>query len=164
LQAADGNLYGIVPLTNVNSFTGSYLFSFNPSNNQFNALYTLPTGYPTGLRTPPLVQGPDHKLYGVIANIYGDSAESQGILFSYNITDSIFTDLHNFTLADGTPQGGLLVDNGSIFGETVGDSGINNGQIYSYNIADSTFTTLTNFDSSTGVNPIGGLGHGRGAV
>ena len=104
-QAADGKLYGMVSTSYTDSFSSGYLFSFNPANNQFALLANLFPSSPLGYRTPPLVQGPDLKLYGVIQNVlFADSpSEAPGVLFSYDINNSNLTIVHTFSIADGTP-------------------------------------------------------------
>jgi len=167
LQAEDGNLYGIVSV-GPDSGSDGVLFSFNPVNRQYTPLANLGIiNISSDLRTPPLVQGPNHKIYGVFqTESYVGLMGSAGILFSYDLSNNQMTNLHIFSDTSGLPSGGLFIANGNVYGETNGTTYynsnqaefFNNGQIYSYNIAANTFTTLAWLDSATGVCPVGGLG------
>jgi uncharacterized repeat protein (TIGR03803 family) len=158
LQANDGNLYGIVAESGLLNDSG-VLFSFNPVNYQYKALYSLGSASGGGYRTPALVQAPDNKIYGVFAEAeIVNGASDVGMLFSYDIATNQFTDLHDLTTIDGMPTGGLLIANGNVYGETYGDTDNNSGEIYAYNIANSTLSPLGYFTQSIGYYPVGGLG------
>ncbi len=111
LQAADGNLYGIVPFTTFNSVSGTYAVQlqlfFQTTCLKGSIIFLIPL-YPDGLPAPALVQGPDLKLYGALPTTYnGQNIASPGVLFSYDIADRTFTGLRDFTAADWHTPGRL---------------------------------------------------------
>ncbi len=159
LQASDGNFYGIVGQC-TDSASSALLFSFNASTRQYTTLYNFNVSNVNYFqRAPALVQAPNGKIYGVYASApYIGALNGPGMLFSYDIANNHFTDLHDFTNVEGLPQGGLVINNGNIYGETAGDSTHTIGQIYSYNIPNSLYHALAPLDSAIGVTPVGGLG------
>jgi uncharacterized repeat protein (TIGR03803 family) len=159
MQAADGKLYGLTAVA-TDSSDEEWLYSFDPATNQYFNLYSL--GYANFSNfslIPGMVAGPGNKIYGAYATEanLGQGVEP-GYLFSFDIVTNQFAKLHHFTNDQGLPQGGLVVANGKVYGETIGANLVHNGYIYSYGISDTTFTSLAAFDSATGVYPVGGLG------
>jgi uncharacterized repeat protein (TIGR03803 family) len=157
VQASDGNMYGIAVGDGGES---AVLYSFNPSDNNYVALYNLGvayiyTGYNLALyHAPNLLQATDHKIYGLFSN-----AATGNALFSYDLTSGTYTSLHVFSSTDGIPLGSMVqAGNGLIYGTTIDSVGTGNGKIFSYDPASATFTGLRTFDSTTGFCVVGGLG------
>ena len=140
------------------------LFSYNLSTSTLTTLHTF-TGTGTDGANPHsnlIYQG--GILYGTTVN--GGSGGNKGTLFSYNLSTTTLTTLHNFTGTgtDGAnPYAGVIYEGGILYGTTFsggnGGSGGNRGTIFSYNLASSTLTTLHSFIGvpTEGTNPEGGV-------
>jgi uncharacterized repeat protein (TIGR03803 family) len=153
IQATDGKLYG---MTNEGgAYNDGVLYSFNPTGNVYTKLHDfyLPDGYfPYG----GLVQATNGKLYGLTS---GGGAYGSGVLFSYDISLSTYTDEYDFQQTDGEyAQGSLLqAADGKLYGLTL-YGGINSsGNIFSYDIAQDTLYDLYDFGGSDGYYPLGSL-------
>jgi uncharacterized repeat protein (TIGR03803 family) len=95
-------------------------------------------------------------LYGVTRS---GGQFGQGTIYDYD--GSIVTNLYAFAGSDGaTPNGSLVLYNGTVFGVTRFGGNWNNGTVYAMNIDGSGFKTLHHFSGSTdgeGANPLAGL-------
>jgi uncharacterized repeat protein (TIGR03803 family) len=153
IKANDGLLYGMTVLGG--SSNVGVLFSFNPTNSQFNVLVNF-NG--TNGSTPwgSLIQHSNGKLYGVA---YGGGTNNNGVLFSYDPVTTNYAALFNF---DGTnngshPQGTLLEASDGLLYGMARDGGLNgDGLLYSYNPISTNFAVLKTFDgANSGRNPQG---------
>jgi len=109
------------------------LFKFNPSSQQFTTLYAFTGGDDGSVPLGGLMLSSNGTVWGVTEKANGKG--SRGTLFSFDISTSTFTTVHDFSGGSdgGTPNHFLLIDtNGDIFGTTVvgGVSGF--GTIYEY--------------------------------
>jgi uncharacterized repeat protein (TIGR03803 family) len=152
MQGKDHKLYGSTQTGGRYGSAGT-LFSFDISNNTFTTLhkFTAQDGFQPN---NPLVQAANGKLYGM-CNQGGHY--NYGNLFSYDITDSLFTELFAFNDTLGaTPETGLtLGTNGKLYGTLSKGGAHKAGIIFSYDITNSLFTDLYDCDSATGYAPIG---------
>jgi uncharacterized repeat protein (TIGR03803 family) len=142
----DGGSHERGTIFNYNVSTGEEAIKYDFNNNTDGA-------HPYG----SLTQASNRLLYGMTdsGGVYG-----KGIIFSYNISDSAETDLHDFgSNTDGTyPFGSLIqANNGLLYGMTSHGGVHGKGIIFSYNILDSTETDLHDFDDTDGQYPYGSL-------
>ena len=153
IQVNNGKLYGLAQGGVNNS---GVLFCFDPSTNIYTDLYDF-VGVNSSFRDNGLFQASNGLLYGM--HYYG-GANSSGYIFSFDLSNNTFTDIHDFTGADGKyPNAGLIqYSNGLLYGmtETGGSIG-NSGVLFSIDPVSSSYSVLHNFDLSTGKNPEGNL-------
>jgi gliding motility-associated-like protein len=148
IKAADGLLYGIASDLNNNP---GFLYSIHPTTNAFVNLHTFSAGaHPAGTGGL-LVEAANGKLYGTTA---AAGANDKGLLFSWEIGTTTFTNLHDFgaTATDGaTPTSGMLAaSNGKLYGMTT-DGGANSlGVLYEFDPTGDTFIKLEDFTEQTG--------------
>jgi uncharacterized repeat protein (TIGR03803 family) len=93
------------------------------------------------------------KLYGM-TKIGG--LDSVGVIFSYDISDSTYSDLYDFDNTHGAnPFRELMqASDGLLFGAAVNGGTYNKGVLFSYNISTNTYDVLYNFDGGNdGSNP-----------
>jgi len=89
--------------------------------------------------------------YGMTRN---GGANSSGCIFSFNTSDSVFTDLLDFNGTNGAnPQGSLTLVGTTLYGMTQNGGANNDGNIFSFNTSDSVFTDLYDFNGTNGANP-----------
>jgi hypothetical protein len=152
LQANNGKLYAIAQYGGPGN--SALLYGFDISNSQYDTLHTF-TGnnYDTisalnlYTPTPPLIQASDNKLYGIFSLLKAGT----GFLFSYDISNGTFTNLHNFGNTDGFPQGGLVqAGDGKIYGTTA-------TEIFSFDTGGGAFAPVFSFTDTTGHSPLGKL-------
>jgi uncharacterized repeat protein (TIGR03803 family) len=155
--ATDNNLYGSTSYYGANN--SGVLFKFNPSNSNYTDLYHFDGNANGGVPTGSLLEYSNGLVYGTTS----DGGYGDGIIFSFNFTNSTFTNVHNFnSYMDGSvPYGDLsLAPDGKMYGMTAfgGDNGV--GIIFKYDPQNTTnpFTKVFNFNSATtGANPSGSL-------
>jgi hypothetical protein len=91
------------------------------------------------------------------------SSGNVGVIFSYDLSSSTYTDLRDFDFVnDSNPQGSLMqASDGKLYGMTYygGTFGGNNGLgvIFSFDLSNSTYINLKVFDDTDGARPLGNL-------
>ncbi len=153
IAAGNSKLYGMTLDGGANG--DGTLFSIDPTNNNVVHLYDFTD---PGGRNPygSLLEGTDSVLYGLTQQ---GGLDSVGTIFSFDLKNNTFSDLHNFTHATGDfPNGSLMhAENGLFYGMT-SNGGVNGlGVIFSFNIADSVYTDIHDFNDTAGRNPFGSL-------
>jgi uncharacterized repeat protein (TIGR03803 family) len=151
LLGNDGKLYG----TTYNGGTNSrgVIFSYDTATSIFSVVYDFDTAhgcYPYG----SLMQATDGKLYGMAGN---GGLNNDGVIYSFNLSDSVYTDLYDFDGPHGSnPKRELMqAGNGLLFGTTMNGGGYGDGVLFSYNITTNTYTVLQNFNVGiNGYNPL----------
>lgn len=158
IKASSGLLYGMT--LGGGTYYGGTIFSYNLTSGVETVLHSF-NGSDTDGFGPygSLLLATNGLLYGMAQ---GGGAYGDGVLFSYNIENGVFTDLHDFSDLgnDGTsPTGSLIQLNDTmLYGMTNLGSHNNEGIIFSYNISSGTETPLWTFGNDTdGATPYGSL-------
>ncbi len=153
MRARDGKLYG---MTSSGGISGAgVIFSFDPSASIYTKLhdFDFTNGrYPNG----SLIEASDGKLYGMT---YGGGISDAGVIFSFDPSSSIYTNLRDFDLTNGGhPYGSLLqASDGKLYGMTHDGGSSELGVIFSFDPSSSTYIKLKDFDGSNGASPYGSL-------
>lgn len=91
------------------------------------------------------------KLYGVT---YYGGANNDGVIFSYDTTTGIATDLYDFDGTHGSlPSGSLVVYNNQMYGMAGGGGANNDGVVFSFDPATNLYTDVYDFDGTHGSGP-----------
>jgi len=159
IQASNGKFYGMTFLggaTSLNSNQGfGVIFSYNPFDSTYDVLHQFDFNdgaFPRG----SLFQASNNKLYGMTAQ---GGIDSLGELFSFALSDSVYTSLHDFALTTGSnPFSSLIQANdGNLYGMTY-SGGLNNmGVIFSIDTLSASYSDKHDFDTINGANPYGSL-------
>ena len=167
IQANDGKLYGMTS-GNGSGYRGQGLgviFSFDNTSSTYTVLKDFADFDPGGVTIDApnggspygsLLQANDGKLYGITS--LGGSNDL-GVVFSYDLKSSVYTNLKDFDNTNGSHPYGSLIQarDGILYGMTY-DGGTNDaGVIFSYDLPSSTFTKLYDFDYTNGSHPYGNL-------
>jgi uncharacterized repeat protein (TIGR03803 family) len=153
-QLSDGKFYGMMNSGGANN--AGVIFNFDPTTSTYTLLYSLDTAHGMGPYYGGLMQADNGKLYGM-TQVGG--ANNDGVLFSYDLTTSVYTDLYDFASATGySPLGNVIqATNGMLYGMTNAGGSGGGGVIFSFNITTNTYTDLFNFNGINGANPQRGL-------
>ena len=116
IQATNGLLYGLT--------TASTMFDYNISTHKFRKIYDFKFASGNEPRGS-LIQASDGLLYGLASN---GGAFTDGVLFSYNISDSTYTDIIDFNGYDGYAPDGTLLEYDPSTGAGVKQLTAENGQ------------------------------------
>lgn len=154
MQLANGKLYGAGSWSGANS--DGTLFEFDLTTNTLTVLHHFDEV--TDGRNPlcdlSFLNG---KIYGVTQT---GGANNQGVIFSFDTTSNVLTNLHDFNGTNGwNPKGGMILGtNGMYFGTTVGGGANGDGVLFALNPMTEAVSVLANFDDgTTGDNPVGSL-------
>lgn len=150
IQTVDGTLYGMT--SSGGDYNNGIIFSFQPSEGTFTKLYdmSLTSGsIPQGT----LMMAANGMLYGLTS---AGGVHGAGVLFSFNISNNVYTDLFDFNLTDGSTPLGSLTQSGSILCGSTSAGGNNGlGVMFNYDLNTSTYTKVMDFNGSNGSNPNG---------
>jgi uncharacterized repeat protein (TIGR03803 family) len=159
LKATNGLLYGMTPTGGTYYDIAGTIFSYNILTGKETDIHdftgSLTDGYdPQG----SLIQLSNGLLYGTATS---GGTYNGGIIFSYNITSGVFTDLYNFGFAfDALQPGGTLlaVNDSVLYGTTYSGGLYSIGTIFSYNINTGTENVIHSFgNTNDGYRPTGAL-------
>ncbi|MEP6949129.1 MAG: choice-of-anchor tandem repeat GloVer-containing protein [Ginsengibacter sp.] len=168
IQASDGKLYG----TTFSGGGGDYgvIFSFDPLSFTYTKLREFNLNDNEGASPwGSLVQASDGKLYGTTySTSFFWPFGGAGVIFSFDISSSTYTNLKTFAFSDGAfPTGALLqATNGKLYGMTnASGTDFESGQtddpgygvLFSFDPSSSTYAIVKNFDSTDGISPHGHL-------
>ncbi|HEY6977651.1 MAG TPA: choice-of-anchor tandem repeat GloVer-containing protein, partial [Chitinophagaceae bacterium] len=152
IKASDGKLYGMTGYGGSNGV--GVIFSFDPVSSMYNKLKDLDLA---GGSSPhgSLMQASDGKLYGMT---YRGGSNDLGVIFSFDLSTSIYTKLKDFNSPDGAFPFGSLIQaaDGKLYGMT-SSGGTSGGVIFSFDPSSLTYTKLYNFTSTDGYQPNGTL-------
>lgn len=151
-EAADGNLYGIIPR---GKNEGGMISKFNPTTNEYSIVYFFDgcdfgrVGYPNS----ELTSGSDYKLYGVT---WAGGLNNAGIIFSFDLINNTLTKLHDFDIVDGGfPVSKLLLtQDDKLYGMTSKGGDFNLGVIFRYDINTNSYSKILDFNSDNGASPV----------
>jgi uncharacterized repeat protein (TIGR03803 family) len=138
MQANNGKIYGMTTYGGIDS--AGVIFSYNPSSNVFTKLFdfndTLGNGPGRGL-----IQANDGKLYGLTT---GGGINRNGVLFSFNPSNNVYTKLYDFNIATGsTPYGGLIqATDGILYGMTYDGDSCGPGVLFNFDLSNNTYHKL----------------------
>jgi uncharacterized repeat protein (TIGR03803 family) len=137
------NNLGVLFKYNIISQVYTKLVDFNGTSNGANP-------------TSSLLLASNGLLYGVTT--FG-GLNNGGVLFSYNLTTSVFTKLHDFTFVTGIePIGGLVEQTpGVLYGLASRGGVTDDGVIFSFTIGTGIYLKLHDFNTPNGENPGGSL-------
>ncbi|MEP7141573.1 MAG: choice-of-anchor tandem repeat GloVer-containing protein [Ferruginibacter sp.] len=145
VQASDGKLYGMT--VKGGGRDSGVIYSFDPSTSIFTKLKDFDKANganPYG----SLIQASNGKLYGITS---AGGSNGYGVMFSFDLSGSVYTKLKDFDATEGSGNGSLLqASDGKLYGMTVGN-------IFSFDPSTSTYTNLRNFDFINGIGPYGSL-------
>ena len=100
-----------------------------------------------------LIQGTDGLLYGLTS---AGGLNNAGTLFSYDLSNHVFTKLHDFYPADGAVPFGSLSQSGNLLcGTTSAGGTFNKGVMFNYNLTNGIYAKLVEFDGTNGAAPNG---------
>ena len=160
LVEKDGILYGNSSSGGWNG--GGVIYSYNMSTGIYTDMYNMSMTTGSYPYSSPVI-GTDGKLYGVA--VYGGS-NNLGAIFSYDIDNNTYSDLHDFSSSSGSsPYGGLIQgSDGKLYGMTYAGGANGDGVIYSFDPSDNTYENLYDFDGTNGGSPKGTLMQGNGKL
>jgi uncharacterized repeat protein (TIGR03803 family) len=156
IEGVNGKLYGVT--TDGGEFGEGSIYEYDITVNSLTRLYGFQTSG-ARLALGKLLQANDGLLYGT-TNVGSSTGGYDGVLFSFNLSTNIFTELVKFDgAAKGSRGTGSLIQasNGSIYGTTERGGTSDKGTLFEYNISTSTFTKHYDFDRATGEFPNGEL-------
>ena len=142
MQASDSLIYGMSYSGGINN-TGA-LFSYNIATGRDSVLHSFLTDSTDGLYPyGSLIQATNGLLYGVTE---GGGRNHGGMMFSFNVATSVFSDLHDFGSInqDGVrPEGTLMqASDGNLYGMTSAGGSNIDGTAFSYDPTDSIYNLL----------------------
>ncbi|MEL6673908.1 MAG: choice-of-anchor tandem repeat GloVer-containing protein [Bacteroidota bacterium] len=153
--ASNDYFYGIARTGGTHNF--GTIYKMHRDSNLIHPVYSFPSNHVFAIHHTPMIED-NGQLYGVTST---GGMGNRGTLFSINLASDSFSFLINFgDVGLKSPWGGLLVDNGILYGTTFRDDGfLKEGVLYGYAINSDTVAILHTFgqDQSGGKSPFGGL-------
>lgn len=127
------------------------IFSFDPATNFFTRLYNFDI---TNGRNPygSLIQANDGYMYGMTK--WGGTND-EGVIFSFDAANSIYTNIHNFDYTNGgLPLGSLLqASDGKLYGMTSVGGTNGSGVAFSFEPVTNTYIRRADFMGNNGAFP-----------
>lgn len=155
LTKINNKLYGVT--RSGGNFGRGFLYEYDYGIDSLRPLqhFQYPGSNIAGRNTTPL-NGNNGKIYGAIANGYGNSC---GFFYEYDIAlDTLIEKFQFFPIGSCSCLGDLLLaNNGKIYGVTTKNSLFSTSTIYEYDITTNTPTKKITFPSTIGNYPISGL-------
>jgi len=151
IQASDGMLYGMTYRGGANGW--GVIFKYNPTTNTYTDTYDFANTATSGSNlSGDLMQASDGMLYGMA---YGGGANSDGLLFQYNLTTNTYTDKYDFASATGrSPDGSLIqASDGCLYGMTNGGGANNLGVLFKYCIGTTGIQQLAGNNEQVNIYP-----------
>ena len=155
VQAKNGKLYGMTNSGAAGSNYEGVIFSLDPSTSIYTKLMNFDGtngAHPNG----SLVQASNGKLYGMTT---AGGSGGNGVIFSFDPSTTIYTNLNDFHFANGAePYGSLTqASNGKLYGMTQYGGSNAAGVIFSFDPSSSIYTKLKDFDGNSNYGPYGSL-------
>jgi uncharacterized repeat protein (TIGR03803 family) len=154
LSLASGVWYGMTSLGGANNF--GVIFSFDPTSSTYTDLYDFSA---TGGEQPygSLIQATDGKLYGLTID---GGLSGDGVIFSFDPVSLTYTDIHDFSGADGEQPNGSLMQaaDGKLYGFAAYGGANGDGVIFSMDTSTAhNYLDIYDFNGATGLNPFSSL-------
>ncbi|MBL7925196.1 MAG: T9SS type A sorting domain-containing protein [Bacteroidia bacterium] len=154
IVATNNKLYGLT--NNGGVYDKGVLFSYDPALNQYLKLHDFndTTGqFPTG---SVIQASTNNKLYGMTTT---GGQNSCGVIFSYDISNSVYAVVHPFNFTTGfAPYGSLLQgSNGLLYGLASGGGSTGYGVLFSFDPANNGLNVIHHFNGTDGAAPMGTL-------
>jgi len=153
-MANNGKLYGTAPQGIPPSQRGG-IFSYDINSNQTTLVYSFDTTCLTGCASSgSLLLANNGLLYG----INHGGANGYGVIFSFDPTTNLYSDLYNMDSINGNGSiynSLIQSSNGFLYGMTSQSGTSNDGVIFSFDISTNTYTKLVDFTGSNGAAPSG---------
>jgi uncharacterized repeat protein (TIGR03803 family) len=141
---SEGGIYGL-----------GNIFSISTTGTGYTDLYDLNT--PGGIEPEASLVVSGTMIYGT-AYLGGAGSNNDGIVFSFNMTGSVFSTLYTFTGTNGAnPDGSLLLSGSTLYGMTNAGGANGYGNIFSISTTGTGFTDLLDFNGTNGSSPYGAL-------
>lgn len=146
LVLSGGSLYGTTAYGGTHD--NGTVFKINPDGSGYSVLHSF-SNTPDGSQPQSELVSDGTRLYGTT---YQGGANNYGMIFAINPDGTGFTTLHSFANAPEPmyPYGGLVFNNGVLYGSGSGGGANNTGAIFSLNTDGSGFRTLYSFSASGG--------------
>jgi uncharacterized repeat protein (TIGR03803 family) len=141
LVTSSNVLYGIA--TEGGSQSSGIIFSINTNGTGYKILYNFDT-----IRFPTSLILSDNTLYGTAEA--GRFSGQYGSVYSFNLTNSVFTSLHDFIGPDGVKPESLILAGNTLYGTTGSGYNTNRGIVFSINTDGTGLKTLYAFSTTSG--------------
>lgn len=158
--ANNGKLYGTVSMGDSSTMDGG-IFCYDINTNQTTVVHGFDTSNYLFGASPSgsFLLANNGLLYG----INGWGANGFGVIFSFDPSTNIYSDLYNMDSINGTIYNNLMMhsnsliqaNNGLLYGMTSGGGASNKGVIFSFDISTNIYTKLVDFTGSNGATPLG---------
>jgi len=145
LTVYNGNLYGTTASGGPSD--GGTIFEYNLTTGKESVLYSFGSKINDSLHSTADFTGYNGNLYGTT---WGGGAQNAGTIFEYNPATKQESVLYSFgTKANdgGSPQAGLIVYNGNLYGTGRVGGANEGGVIFEYNLTTGNESTLYSFQS-----------------
>ena len=157
LTRVGNKFFGATTINPDNDF--GIIFCYDSLVNSFSILFnfSIPQGaYPSG----SLLLASDGNLYGLTSS---GGLNNGGVLFRFNPTNSLYTDLYDFDGSAGIQPAGtslMQASNGKLYGMTTLGGVDYGGTIFSFDISNNNLVHLADLDTLNGISPHGNLVEG----
>lgn len=153
ILASDGKLYGTTQYGGTGRF--GVIFSWDPATSTYARLKDF--DFTNGVEPfGGLLLASNGKLYGLASR--GGNGDN-GVIYSFDPSTSIFTNVRTFTYTDGATPFGKLIEarNGLLYGMTLRGGANEAGVMFSFNTATGGYTVMRDFGGVDGGSPFGSL-------
>jgi uncharacterized repeat protein (TIGR03803 family) len=146
IQTASGKMYGMTFFGGANG--GGVIFSFNPKTLAYKDLYDFKYATGMGPFGGALLTCPNGKLYGMT---YEGGANSDGVIFSFDTTTSVYKDIHDFDGTSGSDPTGTLVayPDGKLYSMTSKGGAFGFGTFFAFDTISNTLSTIASFNGTS---------------
>jgi uncharacterized repeat protein (TIGR03803 family) len=153
IEAPNGKLYGAA--SSGGAYSAGVIYSYDLSTGAYADVFDLSSltgAIPWG---NPILHT-NGKLYGMTTM---GGATGHGVIYSFDISTNVYTDVHDFNSANGSAPYGSLIQliNGKLYGMTSAGGTNNKGVIFSYDPVQDVYTKLFDFNQAIGSVPKGSL-------
>jgi len=153
VEGPGGKLYGAA--SSGGSAGGGVIYSYDINTGAYTDEYDLTSVSGTFPIGNPIVHS-NGKLYGMTTS---GGLYSSGVIYSFDISTGIFTDVYDFDGTNGSnPKGSLLeLGDGTLYGMTSSGGATAAGVLFGFNPSEGGFTKLIDFATADGSLPQGTL-------